>query len=224
MAPPKQYILIKSALDAVESHSSLCPKVTGRWITADRLHQLVKMQLVNSPLKDLDPKRFNRGLITHAVLKDRITRQKNSVGLYRLGIARDFFYWIGDNPKFPRPFTSEWKKRVLEAEERAFSNRHDASVPQGNTVRADDSVAQGSTVRADASVPQGNTVRADASVSQGNMHLLRGMRMRTRRQLNVPVIMSPLLPKAKPLEVLRWTGTRTRRQPNVSAMKLLSQR
>jgi hypothetical protein len=57
--------------------------------------------------------------------------------------ARDFFYWIGDNPNFPRPLTPDWKKNVLEAEERVFSNRLlpkatlfelTASVPQDNTV------------------------------------------------------------------------------------------
>jgi hypothetical protein len=60
MAPPKQqYFIIMSALDAVKSHPSLGPKVTGRWITADRLHQLVKMIIVNTLLKDLDLKHFN---------------------------------------------------------------------------------------------------------------------------------------------------------------------
>jgi hypothetical protein len=64
-----------------KSHPSLGPKVTVRWITVDQLHQLVKMQLVNPPVKDLDLNQFNRGLIAHPILKEQITRQKNCVGL-----------------------------------------------------------------------------------------------------------------------------------------------
>jgi hypothetical protein len=100
---------------------------------------------------------------------------------------------------------------VLEAEERVFSNRHDASVPHCNTVGADDYVAQDNTVRADASVPQCYTVRS-TEVDEDETPAKRPYHHVTSSA------------KATPLEVMRWTRTRTRRQPDVSAMKLLSQR
>jgi hypothetical protein len=136
MPPTKQYHLIKLAFDAVKSHPSLGPKVTGRWITDGRLHELVQAQLVNTHLKDLTKQQFNRGLSAHPAFKDQITRQENDAGLYRLGISGHLFYWIGDKPKFPRPATAVWRQQVLEAEERVFSIRHDASAAPSNTVRA----------------------------------------------------------------------------------------
>jgi hypothetical protein len=59
------------------------------------------------------------------------------VGFYRLDVNREFFYWIGENPKFPRPPTPAWKKKVLEPEERVLSTQHDASVaPSNNGIQA----------------------------------------------------------------------------------------
>ena len=48
MPPMKQYIIIKHVFDALRSHPSLGPKVAGRWMTGDRLNELVKPHLANT--------------------------------------------------------------------------------------------------------------------------------------------------------------------------------
>jgi hypothetical protein len=136
MAPAKQWFFVARAFDAVRSHQSLGPKVTGRWITSNCLYKLVKIQLANTHLSDIKQEQFNRAMIANPTFNGIITRQANTVGLYRLKFSRDFFYWIGDKPKFPRPPTHAWRRQVEEAEERVFSTRHDAPVAQSNTVPA----------------------------------------------------------------------------------------
>jgi hypothetical protein len=134
MAPQKRhYVFVKAALDKVKSHPSLGPKVTGRWITSNCLYGLVKIQLAHSPLHELTHIRFSRALIAHPLFNGTINRQNNLVGFYRLDVNRELFYWIGETPKFPRPPTPAWNKKVLEAEEHVLSNRHDASVAPSNT-------------------------------------------------------------------------------------------
>jgi hypothetical protein len=131
-----QYDFVKAAFDEVRHHPSLGPKVTGRWITDGCLHELVKLQLVDSYLKDLKKEHFNRGLIRHPAFKDVITRKKNDVGFYRINVDNEWFYWIGDNPKFPKLFTPGWKEQVLEVEERVFSNGYDADAAESSIARA----------------------------------------------------------------------------------------
>jgi hypothetical protein len=66
----------------------------------------VKPHLVNTYVKDLTREQFTRGLHKHPLFNGIITRQQeNDVGLYRLDVNREFFYWIGDKPKFPNLYT-----------------------------------------------------------------------------------------------------------------------
>jgi hypothetical protein len=133
-------------------------------MTAVRLYQLVKMQLASTQLKDITITQFNRGLMAHPAFNGQITRMVNNVGLYRVKKGNDFFYWIGDKPKFPRPMTPAWKKKVWEAEERVFSSRRDAPVTRSNTVRAaemdEDDTPDRRPRHDDASVVQSNTAGA----------------------------------------------------------------
>jgi hypothetical protein len=161
----KQYIIIKHAFDALRSHPSLGPKVTGRWITNGRLYELVKPHLANTYLKDLNQQQFTRGLCKHPAFDGVITRQQeNDVGLYRLDVNKEFFYWIGDKPNFPRRSTPEWKQQVLEAEERVFSTRQEASAAESNTARApeigEDEMQANRPGHDDTSASQSNSVRA----------------------------------------------------------------
>jgi hypothetical protein len=88
-------------------------------------------------LKDLEKKHFNRGLIRHPLFNGIITRQQeNDVGFYRIDVNNEWFYWIGDNPKFPRLFTPGWKEQVLEVEERVLSTGYDAAAVESSIARA----------------------------------------------------------------------------------------
>jgi hypothetical protein len=165
MPPIKQYIIIKHAFDALRSHPSLGPKVTGRWITNGRLYELVKPHLANTYIKDITQEHFARGLCKHPLFDGIITRQQeNDVGLYRLHVNREFFYWIGDKPKFPKSYAPGWRQEVIEAEERVFSTGQDASTAESNTARAaemDENELPANRPRHDdASASQSNTARA----------------------------------------------------------------
>jgi hypothetical protein len=191
MPQPQQYIFVKQAFEKVKSHPELSLMVTGRWVTDGTLYLLVKGTLdkFNSHLKDLSKRQFNRCMILHPAFKDQITRQKNDVGLYRLIVGKEIFYWIGDNPKFPRPVTDKWKSQVLATEARVFAEHADADVWKGSPAKRprddDASVAQSNTARAadmdedgtsakrprqdDASVAQSNTARAAEMNEDGTL-------------------------------------------------------
>jgi hypothetical protein len=127
--PEKQYNLVKAALDAVREHPSLGPKVTKRWITDDRLHKLVMQQLgsSNSPLKDTNMTRqkLNRSLGRNPDFKNEIGRQQNTVGLFRLEFNKELYYWLGGEPKFPRPPTELWRNKILEADKQPLETTED---------------------------------------------------------------------------------------------------
>jgi hypothetical protein len=152
-----QYIHVKEAFDDVKSHPKLGLMVTDRWVTDGTLWLLVKSALEHSNccLKNLTKTQFNRSMILHPAFKGQITRRQNCVGLYRLNVDTEFFYWIGDNAKFPRPKTPKWKAQVLEAEQLDFANHDYASVwkdedetPIKRPRHDDASVAQSSTAQA----------------------------------------------------------------------------
>jgi hypothetical protein len=131
-----QYDFVKAAFDEVRYHPSLGPKVTGRWVTDGCLYELVKRQFVDSYLKDLQKKTLQSRLDPAPCIQRCHHPKENDVGFYRIDVDNEWFYWIGDNPKFPTLFTPGWKKQVLEIEERVFSNGYDAAAAESSIARA----------------------------------------------------------------------------------------